>query len=153
VLITAYIGLGANLGEARVAVTQAVAEVGKIQGVQLTKQSSLYRSAPVDSDGPDYVNAVVEVQTRLAAMELLRALQAVENQAGRARPYHNAPRTLDLDLLLYGEQQIVQIGLIVPHPRMWQRAFVLWPLAEIAPHCVAQQYLHDVRGQTISRLS
>ena len=96
----AYIGLGANLGNPRAAVVQAVAAIAALPGLLLTRQSSLYGSAPIDAGGDDYVNAVVEVQTSLAPQALLVQLQSIENDAGRARPYRNAPRTLDLDLLL-----------------------------------------------------
>jgi pimeloyl-ACP methyl ester carboxylesterase len=104
----------------------------------------------VDSSGPDYVNAVVQVTTCLSAPALLRELQALEAAAGRERPFPNAPRTLDLDLLLYGDARIDSPSLIVPHPRMWQRAFVLLPLSEIAPGLVSDDALQAVRGQQIN---
>jgi 2-amino-4-hydroxy-6-hydroxymethyldihydropteridine diphosphokinase len=96
----------------------------------------LYRSAPIDSSGPDYLNAVAAVATELAPHALLQALQAIELRHGRERPYRNAPRTLDLDLLLFGEQRIDSPDLVVPHPRMHERAFVLRPLADLAPALV-----------------
>jgi 2-amino-4-hydroxy-6-hydroxymethyldihydropteridine diphosphokinase len=95
--------------------------------------SSIWRSAPIDSSGPDYLNAVALIETRLAPRELLEALQRIESAHGRERPYRNAPRTLDLDLLLYGEQRSDDPGLSLPHPRLHLRAFVLKPLLEIAP--------------------
>jgi len=99
----------------------------------------MYRSAPVDAEGPDYLNAVAELHTSLDALALLRRLQAIENAHGRLRPYRNAPRTLDLDLLWYGGQTIALPDLHVPHPRMHERAFVLLPLMELAPDlCVKQ---------------
>ncbi|MET0333972.1 MAG: 2-amino-4-hydroxy-6-hydroxymethyldihydropteridine diphosphokinase [Rhizobacter sp.] len=128
----AYVGLGANLGEAVATLRQAIAELGTLPGTRLDAVSSLYRSAPVDATGPDYVNAVAAVRTALAAHELLAHLQAIETRQGRERPYRNAPRTLDLDLLLYGDEQIATPDLTVPHPRMHERAFVLLPLAELA---------------------
>ena len=103
----------------------------------------------MDAGGPDYVNAVVQIQTRLTAPDLLSALQASELRAGRERSYRNAPRTLDLDLLLYGDARIASPRLEVPHPRMQERAFVLLPLAEIAPHLVPQDQLDAVAYQRV----
>ena len=151
-IVTAYIGLGANLGDARAAITAAIQAIGTIQGVNLCGQSSLYASAPIDSGGPDYVNAVVQVQTTMLAPDLLLGLQAIEIQAGRERPYRNAPRTLDLDLLLYGQATIRSGALTVPHPRMWERAFVVIPLSEISPTLVTRAQITAVSTQTISRL-
>lgn len=148
----AYIGLGGNLGEARAAVLAALEAIAAIPGVDLLAASSLYGSAPVDSSGDDYVNAVAQVQTTLHAETLLDALQAIENQAGRERPYRNAPRTLDLDVLLYGDETIQTQRLTVPHPRMGERAFVLLPLCEIAPALVSAQQLSLVQGQGVWRL-
>jgi 2-amino-4-hydroxy-6-hydroxymethyldihydropteridine diphosphokinase len=128
-----FVGLGANLGEADATVRAAMEALTALPGTQCIARSSLYRSAPVDADGPDYVNAVVELRTTQAPLELLRSLQAIEARFGRERPYRNAPRTLDLDLLLYGERRIDTPDLVVPHPRWRERAFVLVPLAEIAP--------------------
>jgi 2-amino-4-hydroxy-6-hydroxymethyldihydropteridine diphosphokinase len=118
----------------------------------LTRQSSLYATAPVDSSGPDYINAVVEVRTRLKASQLLAQLQSIELLAGRQRPYRNAPRTLDLDILLFGNARIDKPDLTVPHPRMAQRAFVLMPLAEIAPGLVSSEQLAMVEGQALEKL-
>jgi len=115
-------------------------------------QSSFYRSAPIDSSGPDYVNAVVQLQTNLIAPELLAQLQTIEQGAGRERPYRNAPRTLDLDLLLFGDASIQSPSLTLPHPRMWQRAFVLLPLAEIAPALVSAALLDSVKDQILERV-
>ena len=119
---------------------------------QLVVHSQLYRSAPVDARGPDFINAVANVSTRLTAPDLLRALQQLEQATGRQRPYRNAPRTLDLDLLLYGDGRIDSPALTVPHPRMWERAFVLVPLAEIVPKRVPPSALQAVAGQRIERL-
>lgn len=151
--VTAYIGLGANLGDASATVLQAAQVIAQLDGVVLIRQSSLYASAPVESGGPEYVNAVVEVVTRLEPLALLRLLQDMELRAGRVRPYRNAPRTLDLDLLLHGETCVDTPELSLPHPRMWSRAFVLLPLAEIAPQLVASGRLHAVEGQSIARLA
>ena len=150
--VTAYIGLGANLGQAEQALRDALARLGRLPQTVLVRHSSLYRTAPVDADGPDYVNAVAEVSTGLNAPELLEQLQRVESEAGRERPYRHAPRTLDLDLLLYGDAAIASARLEVPHPRMRDRAFVLLPLAEIAPQHVAEAQLRAVAGQAIARL-
>lgn len=145
--VTAYIGLGANLGDPAQAVRCAIEQLGSVPGVRLLQASSFYRSAPVDASGPDYINAVTEVATTLTAPSLLAALQAIELNAGRERPYVNAPRTLDLDLLLYGDARMASPQLTVPHPRMWARAFVLLPLHEIAPGLVSADAWHAVAGQ------
>jgi 2-amino-4-hydroxy-6-hydroxymethyldihydropteridine diphosphokinase len=150
--VPAWIALGANLGDAPQAVRDAIAAIGRLPGTTLTKQSSQYRTAPVDSSGPDYINAVVEIATVLTAPALLAALQAIEQAAGRERPYRNAPRTLDLDILLYGGGRISSPTLTVPHPRMHERAFVLVPLAEIAPGLVTAQELAGVAVQEIRRV-
>lgn len=150
--VTAYIGIGANLGDAQQAVRQAIEDLTRVPGVQLLTASSLYRTAPIDSSGPDYINAVAALQTALSAPDLLLLLQGLENGAGRERPYRNAPRTLDLDLLLYGDARIASDHLSVPHPRMWGRAFVLLPLWEIAPGLVPQQALTLIGSQKIQKL-
>jgi 2-amino-4-hydroxy-6-hydroxymethyldihydropteridine diphosphokinase len=151
--VTAYIGIGANLGDALQAVHQAVEDLARVPGVQLLIASSLYRTAPIDSSGPDYINAVAAFKTTLCAPDLLRHLQALENGAGRERPYRNAPRTLDMDLLLYGDARIASADLMLPHPRMWERAFVVMPLQEIAPGLVAQHSIERVGDQRIERLN
>ena len=150
--VTAYVALGANLGDAVRTVRDAIVAIGNLPDTALTAQSSLYRTAPIDSSGPDYINAVVEISTRLPALQLLDHLQAIEKDAGRERPYRNAPRTLDLDLLLYGSARMDSSRLQVPHPRMQVRAFVLVPLAEIAPSLVSPANLQAVAGQTLARL-
>lgn len=150
--VTAYIALGANLGDPTTALVKAMAGLAGLDGVTLVKRSSLYRSAPVESTGPDYVNAVVEILTTLTAPALLAQLQGLEHTAGRARPYRNAPRTLDLDLLTFGDASVSSTTLAIPHPRMNERAFVLLPLAEIAPHKVSAEQLQSVRAQSIKRL-
>jgi 2-amino-4-hydroxy-6-hydroxymethyldihydropteridine diphosphokinase len=150
--VTAYVALGANLGEPIGAVRDAFARIGELPQTTVTRQSSLYRTAPVDSAGPDYINAVAELQTHLSAPQLLLHLQRLEAEAGRERPYRNAPRTLDLDLLLFGDARIESAALQVPHPRMQQRAFVLVPLAEIAPGRVAAESLAAVSGQSLARI-
>ena len=156
--VTAYIGIGANLGDARANVHDAIARLARLPGATLVDASASYRTAPIDSSGDDYINAVARITTTLPAEALLLALHAIEAQHGRERPYRNAPRTLDLDLLLYGEQQIASATLTVPHPRITERAFVLVPLLELAPAIsvpgkgAAGDYLASVAGQAISRL-
>jgi 2-amino-4-hydroxy-6-hydroxymethyldihydropteridine diphosphokinase len=150
--VVATVGLGANLGDPQAALAGAIASIAALEGVKLVAQSSFYRSAPIDSSGPDYVNAVVQLQTNLIAPELLAQLQTIEQGAGRERPYRNAPRTLDLDLLLFGDAHIQSPSLTVPHPRMWQRAFVLLPLAEIAPALVSAALLDSVKDQILERV-
>ena len=145
--VTAFVGLGANLGDARQAVQQALIDLAHLPHSELLAASRLYRSAPVAAAGPDFVNAVAELRTSLSAPALLDALQALEHAAGRQRPYPNAPRTLDLDLLLYGEARIDSVRLTVPHPRWCQRAFVLRPLAELAPQRVSAALLRAVADQ------
>jgi len=150
--VTAFVGLGANLGDAQGALRAALAAIGALPGTRLVRSSRLYGSAPVDAGGPDYVNAVAQVETTLDAFELLRQLQALERAAGRARPYRNAPRTLDLDLLLYGSARLASAELAVPHPRLRERAFVLLPLAELAPERVDPRDLAAVAHQRIAPL-
>lgn len=158
--VTAYVALGANLGEAAAALQLAVKALNRLPLTQVRQTSSLYKTAPLDTDsgdagralGADYFNAVVALETGLNAPALLAQLQQLELQAGRERPYRNAPRTLDLDLLLYGSARIESAGLWVPHPRMTQRAFVLVPLAEIAPDRVSAEQLDAVQHQAIERL-
>ncbi|MBP8161079.1 MAG: 2-amino-4-hydroxy-6-hydroxymethyldihydropteridine diphosphokinase [Ottowia sp.] len=149
----ACVALGANLGEAAAVVASAIDALNRLADTRLEARSHLYRSAPVDAQGPDFINAVAAVSTRLTAPDLLLALQQLEQRAGRERPYRNAPRTLDLDLLLYGDARIDSPSLTVPHPRMMERAFVLIPLAEIAPDLVPAAALAAVAGQRIERLS
>jgi 2-amino-4-hydroxy-6-hydroxymethyldihydropteridine diphosphokinase len=157
--VPAYIGLGANLGDARATLSAALTALGALPETTLSATSSTYRSAPVDSSGPDYLNAVVRLDTRLSPLALLAELQRIEHEHGRERPYRNAPRTLDLDLLLYGDQRIDMPGLTVPHPRLHERAFVLRPLAELAPELVVPgrgavgTLLASVADQRIDKLS
>ena len=149
--LIATIGLGANLGDARQAVQDAMRAIAAFAHCQWHAASPLYRSAPVDSSGPDYINAVLQISTRLSAPDLLAQLHQLERGAGRERPYRNAPRTLDLDILLYGAARIDSPTLTVPHPRMRQRAFVLRPLADIAPALVSSKELQAVADQAITR--
>jgi 2-amino-4-hydroxy-6-hydroxymethyldihydropteridine diphosphokinase len=136
---TVFIGLGANLGDAGATLRDALAALRSLAAPGSFEASSLYVSAPVDSSGPDYVNAVARLRTALAPHALLAALQAIERRFGRERPYRNAPRTLDLDVLLFGVEgddggiTLSDHRLTVPHPRAAQRGFVLEPLTELWP--------------------
>ena len=153
----AYVGLGANLGDARLTLQAALNALAALPDTQLVAVSSLYRSAPIDSSGPDYLNAVAALDTALEPHPLLSALQAIEQVHGRERPYRNAPRTLDLDLLLHGDARLDTPTLTLPHPRLHQRAFVLLPLAEIAPALAlpgrgaVADWLPGVADQTVER--
>lgn len=129
----AYVGLGANLGDARRSIDIALAALDALPGTALRARSALYRSAPVDAGGPDYLNAVAELDTSLDARPLLQAMQRIEIAQGRERPFRHAPRTLDLDLLLFDDRRCEDAQLTLPHPRLHLRAFVLQPLAELAP--------------------
>jgi 2-amino-4-hydroxy-6-hydroxymethyldihydropteridine diphosphokinase len=156
---TAYIGIGANLGDALANVSDAVRHLGALPDSVLQAVSSLYRTAPIDSSGDDYINAVARLDTHLPPEQLLQALHAIELAHGRERPYRNAPRTLDLDLLLYGELQINSATLTVPHPRITERAFVLVPLLQLAPDIAipgigpARHHLPAVAGQAITLIA
>jgi 2-amino-4-hydroxy-6-hydroxymethyldihydropteridine diphosphokinase len=131
--VLAFIGLGANLGDPETQVRRAIAALGNLPRTRLLAASSLYRSAPVGvGEQPDFINAVAQIETALSPRALLEELLTTEARFGRERPSPGAPRTLDLDLLLYGDRIIADPGLVVPHPRMHERAFVLMPLAEIA---------------------
>ena len=128
----AFIGLGANLGAPEAQVRAAIASLGDMPSTRLVRASSLYCTAPVGGVAqPDFINAVAEIDTDLAPRDLLNALQAIETRAGRERPFANAPRTLDLDVLLYEDRVIREPDLEIPHPRMHERAFVLAPLVEL----------------------
>lgn len=132
--IRAFIGLGGNLDDPAARVRAAIRSLDGIDGCALAARSSLYRTAPVGfADQPDFINAVAAVDTVLTPAALLAALLGLEQGQGRVRSFRNAPRTLDLDLLVYGDQRVTLPQLEVPHPRMHERAFVLVPLAEIAP--------------------
>ncbi len=156
----AYIAFGANLGDPVTAFDFACTRIAALPHTQVVNRSSLYRSAAhgVATDQPDYINAVIAVDTALSPRCLLNALLDIEKDAGRTREYRHAPRTLDLDLLLHQRTIISEEGLEIPHPRMHERAFVLVPLAEIAPDAVIPGHgpvnalLPRVAGQAIARL-
>ena len=149
----AYVGLGANLGaDISATLTQAALSLAALPGAHVAALSSVWRSAPVDAGGPDFLNAVVALDTPLLPIELLDALQVIELAHGRERPYRNAPRTLDLDLLLHGDVVMDTPRLTLPHPRLGQRAFVLRPLLEIAPELAHLARNDGWQGQRIERL-
>lgn len=155
----AFIAFGANLGDPADAYAFARGQIATLPGTRIDACSALYRTAPVGVSGqPDYINAVLAVETRLTPDDLLEAILAIEQRRGRTRASFRAPRTLDLDLLLYDDRIIMTPRLELPHPRMHKRAFVLVPLAEIAPdlsipgHGPVAALLHDVADQAVVRI-
>jgi len=157
--VVAYVGVGANLDDPRAQVERGIDALAALPETRLSARSGLYGSAPVDAPGPDYVNAVVELRTTLGAGALLEELHRIEVRFGRRRSTRNAPRVLDLDLLLYDALRSEAPSLRLPHPRLHQRAFVLRPLLEIAPHLEVDGLgplsacLEQVREQPIHRLA
>ena len=151
-MVQVCLAFGANLGDARTTVLRAIQEVGALTTTQLQTASSLYASAPYEAVGPEFVNAVAIYDTDLPPLEFLDALQNLENIAGRERPFPNAPRTLDLDIIFYGDLALDTPRLTLPHPRWRERAFVLVPLAEISPERVSATGLQNVANQKIRRV-
>jgi 2-amino-4-hydroxy-6-hydroxymethyldihydropteridine diphosphokinase len=156
---SAFIGLGSNLTDPVAQVSHALAALDGLPGTRVVRRSSLYRSAPVGYlQQPDFINAVAQLETELAPRALLDALLALEHECGRTREFLYAPRTLDLDLLLYDDLMHHEHGLTIPHPQMHLRAFVLQPLLEIAPDCVipgvgtAAAAMQSCAGQSLERL-
>ena len=150
--VEAVIALGANLGDPVRTVTQALRDLAQLPATDVLRVSSLYRTAPHQAQGPDFINAVALVRTHLSPLALLQALQAQEQRAGRERPFPNAPRTLDLDLISHGDAALQTPTLTLPHPRWRERAFVLVPLAEICPERVPAADWQAVQHQAIERL-
>jgi len=149
----AYVGIGSNLDDPRRQVLNAFSDLDSLPHTRVVKKSSLYRTAPMGhADQPDFINAVAQLETGLPAERLLAELQALEQRHGRKRSFPNAPRTLDLDVLLYGNARIQSDTLTVPHPRMHERAFVLKPLLEIAPELAFKKQLDSCKGQKVERL-
>ena len=151
-MVQVCVAFGANLGDAQATVLQAIQDVGALANTQLQIASSLYASAPHEAIGPEFVNAVAMYDTDLPPLELLDALQNLEAIAGRERPFLNAPRTLDLDIIFYGDVALDSPRLTLPHPRWQERAFVLVPLAEISPEKVSPALLSSVSNQPVSRI-
>lgn len=153
-----YLGLGANLGDARLTFGQVVLALQSRAAARDVKLSSLWQSAPVNADGPDYLNAVVRFHSTLGPLDMLALAQDLETEAGRTRPYRNAPRALDIDLLLADLLTVNVPTLCIPHPRMHQRAFVLAPLLELDPDCQipgqgsAAEWLARCSNQRIARV-
>jgi len=153
--VTSYVGVGSNLGDALHNVSAALAALHHLPQTQLHSHSSLFRSAPIDATGDDFINAVARVDSQLSAESLLAELQKIELSFGRKRPFRNAPRTLDLDLLLYGDLKIATDILVVPHPRMTTRAFVILPLLELNPDVAipgygqASRYVQAISDQVV----
>jgi 2-amino-4-hydroxy-6-hydroxymethyldihydropteridine diphosphokinase len=156
----AFIGLGSNQAQPQQQLQQALAQIDQLPHTRLLAHSSLYSSAPVGYlDQPDFVNAVAKIATDLAPHDLLNALLDIEHQHGRERTFRNAPRTLDLDVLLYDDIQLHEHRLTLPHPQMHLRAFVLQPLLEIEPDCTipnigaARDALQNCQGQRLAKLA
>jgi 2-amino-4-hydroxy-6-hydroxymethyldihydropteridine diphosphokinase len=156
--VNAWVGLGANLGDAAATLRKALQALGRLPQTRVLAASSLWRSRAQDGPGPDYVNAVAALHTALSAAALLEALHAIESAHGRQRSYRNAPRTLDLDLLLYAGHTLHSPALHLPHARMHQRAFVLKPLLELWPqawipgHASAAACLAALPDQGVERM-
>lgn len=157
--VRAFVGVGANLGDAAATVRAALRALGALPQTRLIACSSLYRSAPLLACGPDFVNAVAELCTTLPALALLHRMQHIEQGFGRVRSVRNAPRTLDLDLLLHGGNVMNNDTLTLPHPRLHLRAFVLLPLAELDPGLTLpglgplEPWLRRAADQVIERLA
>jgi 2-amino-4-hydroxy-6-hydroxymethyldihydropteridine diphosphokinase len=157
-MTVAYLGLGANLGDARQTLKDAVVCLAQQHTVTVLAKSSLYRTAPIDAGGDDYYNCVVKLETTMSVRHLLALCHRIEHHFGRERPFRNAPRTLDLDILLYGEHCIDEPDLTVPHPRLTERAFVLVPLIEIEAALIipqrgrAAEFLPAVAPQNVEKM-
>jgi 2-amino-4-hydroxy-6-hydroxymethyldihydropteridine diphosphokinase len=150
--VRAFIGLGANAGDPRAQIELAFEALQALPATVGWQQSRLYRSAPWQALGPDFINAMVQIDTQLSAPDLWGHMQRIEQAAGRIRPYHHAPRTLDLDLIFYGQAVISSPALEVPHPRWRERAFVLQPLSDLAPARILSSDWSAVAGQAVTPL-
>jgi 2-amino-4-hydroxy-6-hydroxymethyldihydropteridine diphosphokinase len=156
----AFVALGSNLEDPQQQVLRALAELDGLPETRVTARSALYRTAPVGYDNqPDFINAAAEVSTTLEPLALLRALLALETAHGRERPFPNAPRVIDLDLLLYDDLELHDPELTLPHPRLHERGFVLFPLADIAPELhvpgrgVVRDLLQALPDQGVARMA
>jgi 2-amino-4-hydroxy-6-hydroxymethyldihydropteridine diphosphokinase len=149
----AYVGIGSNLDDPRRQVLNAFSDLDRLPHTRVVKKSSLYRTAPMGhADQPDFINAVAQLETGLSAERLLAELQAVEARHGRQRSFPNAPRTLDLDVLLFGDLALDSPALKIPHPRMLERAFVLKPLLEISPELKTRISMEACADQRVERI-
>jgi 2-amino-4-hydroxy-6-hydroxymethyldihydropteridine diphosphokinase len=155
----AFIALGSNLQDPQLQVERALQTIANTLNIKLIKASSLFKTAPIGYDNqPDFINAVAEIETDLSPLELLHTLLAIEAKHGRERPFPNAPRVLDLDVLLYANVELNTAELTLPHPRMHTRGFVMLPLAEIAPkinignHGYADELASKCDNQGVSKL-
>lgn len=154
----AFIGLGGNIGDAKQLIKDAIVCLAQRPELRVKTRSCMYKSAPIDATGNDFINAVISIETSIQPKELLAICHQVENEFGRDRPFVNAPRTLDLDLLIYDEVEINDEHLTIPHPRLTERAFVLLPLLEISPNLglpglgQLSQYLQHVEHQRIEKV-
>ena len=154
----AFIGLGGNIGDAKQLIKDAIICLAQRPELRVKTRSCMYKSAPVEATGNDFINAVISIETSISPKELLNICLEVENQFGRERPFLNAPRTLDLDLLIYDQMEMADEHLTIPHPRLTQRAFVLLPLLEISPDLTLpnlgklSQYLQQVQHQRIEKV-
>ncbi|MBI2932256.1 MAG: 2-amino-4-hydroxy-6-hydroxymethyldihydropteridine diphosphokinase [Planctomycetes bacterium] len=144
--VRAYIGVGSNLGDRLAAIRQAVRLLDRVPGVRVLRRSKLRETSPVNAGGSDYLNGVVEIRCTMPPRDLLGALLDIERRLGRTRPYRGAPRTIDLDLLLYGNRRMRSRELVVPHPRLASRRFVLEPLAELRPYLRMPGRRRTIRG-------
>ena len=156
----AFIGLGSNLSDPREQILRALQALGSLPHTRVLAQSSLYRSAPVGFlEQPDFINAAAKLETALSPRALLDELLELEHKCGRTREFRNAPRTLDLDVLLYDDLRYHEHGLTIPHPQTHLRAFVLRPLLEIAPDCAipgigsAAEALQGCRQQQLEQVA
>ena len=155
----AFIGFGGNIGDTRQIITDAIVCLALRSELQILAKSCFYQSAPLEATGDDYINAVIEIETQLSPYGLLHVCQAVEQEFGRERPYANAPRTIDLDILSFEGVSQTDTELTIPHPRIIERSFVLLPLLEIAPDFFLpnwgelKAYLPKVADQRIEKLA
>ena len=160
-MVTAYLGFGANLGERQANINKAFVELVRSGACRLTRISSMYETDPVGiTEQPAFLNAVAEIETGLEPLELLRAIRTVERKIGREKTFKWGPRIIDIDILLYGDQCVTEESLEVPHPEMHRRAFVLTPLAEIAPTArhpklglTAREMSADIGGEGVRKLT
>jgi|CryBogDrversion2_8_1035294.scaffolds.fasta_scaffold02021_2 2-amino-4-hydroxy-6-hydroxymethyldihydropteridine diphosphokinase len=154
----AFIGLGGNVGDSRQILMDAIICLAQYPSIQIDARSGFYTSAPVDAPGNDYINNVIAINTTLAPKPLLQVCQSVEQRFGRERPYEKAPRTLDIDILIYDNLSMNEPELTIPHPRMTERMFVLLPLLEIDPEITLPSFgklkekLPDLSWQKIAKL-